>query len=198
MKKQEFITRLQYKLTGIPLSDVLERIGFISESIDDRIEEGYSEEEAVRALGSIDDVAAGIIADLNTLAPMSTHAAKSTQKGKPTALTVTLIAIASPILIALAAVAVSLIISAYAVIWSVVASLWAVFGALVIAAAFGILSAPIMAFTGFTIASAVFGCALASLGLSLPAFYGCLYATKGSAWLSKQIAIIIKKIFTRR
>ena len=61
MRKQEFITKLHYKLSSLPEKDVLERLGFITEMIDDRIEEGYTEEDAIRALGPIDDLAARII-----------------------------------------------------------------------------------------------------------------------------------------
>ena len=52
MNKQEFLSRLRKQLKG--LEDKEERITFYSEMIDDRMEEGLSEEEAVAAVGSLD------------------------------------------------------------------------------------------------------------------------------------------------
>ena len=201
MKKQEFITRLRYKLTGVPETDVLERIGFISEVIDDKVEEGYTEDDAVRELGSPDEVASRIIAEVGIrrkpIKPSAYSEEKQTKRGL-SALAIVLIALGSPIWISLALAALALIISAYAVIWSVVASLWAAFGSLVAAGFGGILASAIMIFTNPTAAFACFGCALFALGLTVPMFYGCLYTTKGAAWASKQIALGIKNIFARR
>ena len=58
MNKHDFIAKLRAKLSGLPDSDVRERLGFYSEMIDDRIEEGLSEEAAVSEIGSVDDIAA--------------------------------------------------------------------------------------------------------------------------------------------
>ena len=47
MTKKEFLSSLRSKLQGLPPSDIDERISFYSEMIDDRMDEGKSEEEAV-------------------------------------------------------------------------------------------------------------------------------------------------------
>jgi uncharacterized membrane protein len=49
MGKQEFLTRLGKALSGLPREDIEERLNFYSEMIEDRMEEGLSEEEAVAA-----------------------------------------------------------------------------------------------------------------------------------------------------
>ena len=46
MNKKEFLSELQSKLCGLPQKDVDEHLSFYSEAIDDRIEDGLSEEEA--------------------------------------------------------------------------------------------------------------------------------------------------------
>ena len=51
MTKQEFIIKLTLELHGLPKADIEERVGFYSEMIDDRIEAGLSEEEAVADIG---------------------------------------------------------------------------------------------------------------------------------------------------
>ena len=47
MNKQEFLDELRKGLCGLPSEDIEERINFYSEMIDDRMEEGLTEEESV-------------------------------------------------------------------------------------------------------------------------------------------------------
>ena len=53
MDKQEFLSKLRAKLFGLPQKELEERLSFYSEMIDDRIEEGLSEEDAVKELGTV-------------------------------------------------------------------------------------------------------------------------------------------------
>ena len=50
MTKQEFLSGLKAKLSGLPQEDVEERLGFYAEMIEDYTEEGLSEEEAVEKI----------------------------------------------------------------------------------------------------------------------------------------------------
>ena len=63
MNKQEFLAQLREGLNGLPQEDIDERIAFYGEMIDDRLEDGLTEEEAVEAIGTTDEVVAQIIAD---------------------------------------------------------------------------------------------------------------------------------------
>ena len=54
MTKNEFISSLGARLSGLPKDEACERLAFYSETIDDRIEEGMSEAAAVRDVGSVD------------------------------------------------------------------------------------------------------------------------------------------------
>ena len=63
MNKQEFLQRLRSGLTGLPQEDIEDRVSFYDELIDDKMEEGVSEEEAVRQIGPVDDVISQIISD---------------------------------------------------------------------------------------------------------------------------------------
>ena len=58
MTKIEFLLALSERLSGLPKEEKLERLNFYSEMIEDRIEEGLSEEEAVAAVGTIDELIA--------------------------------------------------------------------------------------------------------------------------------------------
>jgi len=56
MTKREFIAELCLRLRSTPPDEAQNTVLFYSEAIDDRIEDGMTEEEAVAAMGSIDDI----------------------------------------------------------------------------------------------------------------------------------------------
>ena len=56
MTKLEFLSALGKGLSGLPQDEVEERLNFYSEMIDDRMEEGLPEEEAVAQIGAVDEI----------------------------------------------------------------------------------------------------------------------------------------------
>ena len=66
MTKLNFILSLNEKLSGLPQNDIEERLRFYTEMIEDRMEEGLSEEEAVLAVGSVDEIAEQILAEASS------------------------------------------------------------------------------------------------------------------------------------
>ena len=64
MTKIEFLLELDDRLKGLYEDDREASCQFYGEMIDDRIEDGMSEEEAVADLGSIDDIVKHIIAEI--------------------------------------------------------------------------------------------------------------------------------------
>ncbi len=64
MNKQDFLAQLRKGLSGLPQDDIEERLTFYKEMIKDRMEEGFSEEEAVSAIGSVEDIVRQSIADI--------------------------------------------------------------------------------------------------------------------------------------
>ncbi len=63
MNKEEFLFTLRNKLKGLPAETIESAIDYYSELIDDAMEDGTSENEAVESLGSISDIAYNVIAD---------------------------------------------------------------------------------------------------------------------------------------
>ena len=61
MNKQKFLAELKKSLSALGRNDIEDRLAFYGEMIDDRIEEGFSESEAVLAVGSADEIAAQIL-----------------------------------------------------------------------------------------------------------------------------------------
>ena len=56
MRKEEFLTALRAGLTGLLPEGVEKLVEFCGEMIDDRMEDGLTEEEAVAAAGSLDEL----------------------------------------------------------------------------------------------------------------------------------------------
>ena len=93
MNKIEFLAAVSARLDGLASADVREQIGFLSEMIDDRMEEGITEAEAVAALGTPEEVAARILADL----PFATVTEAPAKPKKRSVLRTVLLAATSPI-----------------------------------------------------------------------------------------------------
>lgn len=195
MTKQEFLTALQESLQGLPQSDIDERVSFYAEMIDDRVEDGLSEEEAVAAIGSAEAIAAQIIAD-TPITKLVTH---KIALRRLSTLEIILIAFGFPIWFSLLIAAVAVVFSLYVTLWAVVVSLWSVFAALV-GSAFGCLVGGIFflcmgkTFSGLATIAAALVCA----GLSIFAFYGCKAASKGVVLLTKKMGFAIKRACMRK
>ena len=110
MNKRDFIESLRAKLLGLPKQEVEERLAFYGEMIEDRKEEGLTEEQAVAAIGSVDEVSAQIIADI----PL-TKIAKERLKPKKRlrAWEIALIALGFPVWFSLLTAAVAVIFALY-------------------------------------------------------------------------------------
>ena len=63
MTKQEFLASLREGLRGLPPADIEERIAFYDEVIDDRMEEGLTEAEALGEIGTVESVIDQIAAE---------------------------------------------------------------------------------------------------------------------------------------
>ena len=121
MNKRKFLLRLKRALRGCSPSEIQSRLAFYSEMIDDRVEEGVSEKEAIQAIGNPDDIASEIRMELN-------ERPKKEKRPLGTGAKI-LIAVGSPIwlslLIAASAVVFSLVISLAAVVFSVFVCMFA-------------------------------------------------------------------------
>lgn len=122
MTKFEFLKKLKKNLTGIPKAEAQERIVFYSEMIDDRIEEGLSESEAVLAVGSAEKIAEEIKMETDS----HTKASKSAKKATLGPWELTFLIIGSPLWASILAVIGAVLLSIWAVLWSVNIVLWAI------------------------------------------------------------------------
>lgn len=196
MRKQEFLSALKMKLSGLPKQDIEERLNFYSEMIDDRMEDGRTEEEAVSEIGSVNEIAAQIIAEIP---PYKLAKEKTKQKRRLKAWEIVLLALGSPIWLSLLIASFAVILSLYIVLWSLIISIWAVFVSLVACAFGGVAASVIFICQGNVLVGiTMIGVCIVCAGLSIFLFFGCKAATKGTLLLTKKIALGIKKCFVKK
>lgn len=196
MTKEQFILELMEKLSPLPIETFEESITFYTEMIDDRMEDGMSEEEAIKDIGSIDDIVTQIL----TNAPIVTLVKQKIKPKKRLGIwNIILLILGSPIWLSLLIAAFAVIFSVWISCWAVIVSFWAAFVSVAASAIGGIIVG-----IGFLIIGKVFpGGILLSLsmvcvGLSIFFFYGCKAATKGIAILTKKIILGFKKYFIKK
>lgn len=196
MNKQEFFEQLKKGLSGLPQNEIDERLTFYDEMIEDRIEEGLSEEEAVLAIGSVEKIIGQAILET----PLAKIAgARIKPKRSLRIWEILLLVLGSPIWISLLIAVCVVVFAIYISIWSIVISLWAAFGSL-IGGAFGGSVAGI----GFILAGnslsgvAMIGAGIVLAGLSIFMFFGCKASTKGILALTKKMAVWIKSCFIKK
>ena len=175
MTKREFLEELAAVL---PSKEREERLHFYSEMIDDRMEEGASEEEAVASVGNL-----SAILDVEQPTADSSHSAKRCNVWH-----IVLLAVGSPLWIALLAAAVAVTLSLYVSLWTVVISLWAVFVALIACAFGGVVGGAVLMGQNVPTGLALIAAAMVCTGLSILLFYGCKAATSGLVALTKKAA----------
>ena len=191
MTKTEFVLGLAEKLSLLPWEEIEERLAFYIEMIDDRMEDGLSEEEAVAAVGSIDEIAAQIVADI-PLARLVKD--KMKPKKRLRAWEITLITLGSPIWLSLLIAAFAVLIALYVSLWAVVISLWAVFVRLLACAVGGVAAGAVLTIWGSVpLGIAMIGAGVVCTGLVVFAFFGCKAATKGTVILARKIVVGIKR-----
>ena len=196
MNKQEFLMQLKSGLSGLPKEDVEERLEFYSEMIDDRVEEGFLEEEAIQGVGDIEEIINQMVGEI----PLSKLVKQKIKQTKQLRVwEITLLIIGSPLWLSLLIAVIAVGLSVYIAMWSVIISMWSAFGAIGGCAMGGVVAGIIGAIKGDVFTGvAMIGTALACAGLSIFAFYGCKAITKAILLLTKKISIGIKNCFIKK
>ena len=196
MNKQEFLAQLRAGLAGLPQDDLEERLTFYSELLDDQMEEGLSEEEAVAAIGPVEEIVRQVIEET----PLTKIAKERIRPRRQLNVwEIVLLVLGSPIWLSLGLAAAAVIFALYVVLWSVSVSLWAAFGALAVCAVGSIPACVIFVARGSgTAGLALLAAGMVCAGLTIFLFFGCRAATKGILTLTKCIAAWLKHCFLRK
>ena len=196
MSKQEFLAQLRKGLSGLPQDDIEERLAFYSEMIEDQMEDGLSEEDAVSAVGSIDEIVTQVVTDI----PLTKIAKERIKpKRRLSVGEIILLALGSPIWLSLGIAVFAVVLSLYAVLWSLIVSVWAIFASTAACSIGGVLSCIIFTIGGNGASGvAMLAAGIVCSGLSILMFYGCKAATKGILMLTKKMAVWIKNCFIKK
>lgn len=188
MNKQDFLAALRGLLNDLPAEDIRRSLDFYAEMIDDHMEEGMTEEDAVAAVGSAEQIADQIRGDAGA-APR-----KPKRKVKPWSLALILLGL--PLWLPLLLAAASVIISIYVSIWAVIISLYATAVALGISSIV-IFLMPLLYIPTGNVAGAclVLGAAMVLTGITILLFVGLKPVTKGTVWLTKKSFVWLKRLF---
>ncbi|MBR6381751.1 MAG: DUF1700 domain-containing protein, partial [Lachnospiraceae bacterium] len=123
MNRNEFSENLRNRLSGLPQTDLEERISFYDEMICDRMEDGMTEEEAVSSVGSIDSIAAQITSEI----PLTRLVrARVKPKKKPSGWIIALLILGFPLWFPLLIAAFSILLALLITVWAVILSLFVV------------------------------------------------------------------------
>lgn len=194
MTKQEFINELRERLSGLPKDDLENRLSFYEESINDRMDEGKTEEEAIKELGTIDEIVTQVAGE-TSLVTLVKEKAKPKRKlsGAEIALIIALFPLWLPLLITL----LILCVVAVVVFWVIafvplITQVSSIGGGVYSTIAYLVGVATGEGSLGYI------GLAIAGLGLGIMLIPAVIYTFKGVGKLTKLIMVGIKKAFIRR
>ncbi len=193
MNKQEFLAQLRSSLAGLPKDDVDERVSFYGEMIDDRVEDGLTEAEAVAGIGSVDEIVEQIMADI----PLSKLVKEKVRRRRSLKVwEIVLLVLGSPVWLPLGIAAFAIGLSLYITLWAILISIWAVDLSLAVCAAGGLAAAVFFLVKGSLAGMGMaLGAAVCCAGLAAALFVCCKALTKGLLWLTKKMLLGIKTLF---
>ena len=196
MKKNEFLWGLAEGLRGLPPEDLERWVDYYREMIDDRMDDGLSEEEAVADLGSLEEIRDQIL----TETPLPRLVKESVRpKRKLRAWEIVLLVLGSPVWLPLLAAAVIVAASVYLSVWAVLLSLYAADLAVAVTGLAGGVALVQMLMAGRTAEGILFlGAGLVCIGLAILLFFGFNQLTKGLVWVTKRALLALKNSFVRK
>lgn len=194
MSKTEFLAALRTALGKLPEQEIRASLDFYAEVIDDRVEDGATEEEAVAALGDVNAIAAQIIAETPPI-PKAVAKMKTSSRTANIVLAVVL----SPIWVPLALAFAVCVAAIYLSLWMAVAALWLCVACLLLCGPIGIIGLVWCLATGFPLTGLwLLGCGLAGSGLGLFALLGMKTVSRGLVQLTGMFARSVKSLFVKR
>ncbi len=196
MNKQAFLTALGESLRGLPQEDREKSLSFYEEMINDRMEDGASEEEAVAAIGSTEEITAQALSDI-PLAKLVKAKVKPSRALK--VWEIVLLILGAPVWLPLLFAAVLIVVAVYAVAWAGVITLYA--GDLSLAAAgVGFAAATLLyGFSGNVPGICVaLGMGLICMGLAIFCFFGVNQVAKWVLLFGRKMLLWLKSLFIRK
>ena len=188
MDKETFLKRLNKALGSLSAAERAKTVQYYREILEDRMEDGIPEEEAVAALGPVEQIAGEILAEQGT----GNHARRSWGS-------TALIALGSPLWLVLLAAVAAVLFAMYVTAWAVIVTLFSGVAALGAGALAGIFAMVLFAGSYPMTGLFLLGAGLACAGLGILLFFPVLALSK---WLVRGTAqagkILWHKVAHRR
>ncbi len=123
MNKAEFLAEIRRKIQGLPQSDIEKFLDYYAEMIDDYTEDGHTEEEAIRELGSVEQIVEQILKEtpLPRLVQEKVRPTRALRAGE-----IILLLLGSPLWVPMVLAVLALFFGAYVLLWAAVAVLYAI------------------------------------------------------------------------
>ena len=197
MNKQEFLIELKQHLKGIAPEDISGSIEYYSEMIDDAVEDGMTEEEAVASLGDMDEIERQLRSRGEKTAKTPPEPEVSVmpepvpeRKNSGKTAVIILLIVCIPVIIGLLSAAAGI----YLGMWGAVIGFYAAAVSMGISGAALIISSPFVQ-TALPEILVQFGIGMVLLSLSAPFFMLCNLLSKGLVELLKLIIRLIQNFF---
>ena len=195
MNKEAFLNELRSKLSGLPQEDIDERVSFYREMIEDHVEDGATEEEAVSDIGPVDEVVKTIMAEIPLTKIVKTRAKNKQKKSMPV-WAIILLVLGFPVWFPLLISVFAVVLSIFITVWAIIFSLYVTDFALGMSAIACILAAVVSFAAGkIALGFMCIGAALILAGITILFFFGIWYVVKGVLFLTKMMMIGIKSMF---
>lgn len=196
MTKQDFLDTLKEKISKLPYDEVEEHLSFYSEMIDDSIEDGLTEEEAVNKIGNVDKIADEILSEV----PFYKLIIEKIKRARDFSnLEVIMIILCAPIWFSLLVAVGAVVFSVYVSLWAVIVALWAVFGAFVAVTPYCLVVGIINIISGNLLQGiAHIGCSIIFAGLSILLFLGIKLLTGLTILCTKKVITYFKNLLIKK
>lgn len=195
MTKSELLNELSNRLSGIPQSEAEKTINYYSEMIEDRIEDGECEEDAVKAVGDIDEIVRNAMSQVPLTGLVKQSVKRNFHLNVPI---IILLILGSPIWLSLLIALFAVVFAIYVSIAAVIISLFAVVAAFVVSGIVSVIASPFLIPVSFYTSAMYFSGGLVISGLSIFAFYAAVMLSKYIIRFTKFVMIKIKSVFIRK
>jgi len=196
MNKEMFTKELKKGLKGLPGEEKRKQLSYYSELIDDMVEDGMTEAEAVARLGDVKDICENILKEFSIrTSPEKTNKPSTAWK----VIWIILIVLGSPVWLSFFLSVFAVVLAIYVCFWAVVISLFAVAFALAVS------SLAMIVFLIFklivsNVATAVLALAAAFLlaGLAVLIGLAAYWTAVGAVLTASAIVKAVKSVFKRK
>ncbi len=194
MNKAEFLNELKQSISEYPVEETEKSMEYYAEMIDDRVEDGMTEAEAVASLGTVESIANQIKCELPLTTLVKQKAKERTSGKKMPVWAIVLLILGFPFWGGIVIFIFAMIVTFYSLIWAMDAVLWSIVISLGAGALTGILGFFVSLFrVSFASAVCYLGAGLLCGGVGIFLFLGTLLITKGIIHGTKRCFLWLKQ-----